>query len=173
MLARPTFQIRGRDGHSDSDARVQAKRRREGSAYLADGRVVDREAHSVKHHFGMSLAAPQRFAQLSASEKIQGFDQTEAGREAQDELAIRPCQTSKRGSDGSEICDAVQSGEVRKCTIKLRLWSKLTDAFCGQLTEEYGKTIGMLLKTLLGLDYHLPRSIASQDGDAVAGEEDG
>jgi hypothetical protein len=121
----------------------------------------------------MSLKASQRFAQLSASEKIQGFDQTEAGREAQDKLAILPCQTSKGGSNGSEVCDAVQSGEVRKCTIKFHLWIKLTDAFCGQLTEEYGKTMGVVFKTLLGLSYHLPRSIASQDGDAVAGEEDG
>ena len=50
---------------------------------------------------------------------------------------------------------------------------KLADAFCGQLTEEYGKTMGMVLKTLLCLGYHLPRSIASQDGDAVAREKDG
>ena len=77
------------------------------SAYLTNGRIVDREPHIVDRDLAMAFAAPQRFPPFSDCEIVEDFDQTESCRKAQNQTAILLHQVRKLRGDPAEIGDAV------------------------------------------------------------------
>jgi hypothetical protein len=93
MLESPCLKIGGRHSYSDPSAGVESKIWRKGSADFANGRIVDRELHTVERHFGVSFASPKRLPPLSEGEVVEDFDEAEARRKAKDQSAVRLYQT--------------------------------------------------------------------------------
>jgi hypothetical protein len=146
--------------------------RREQLLKFADSRVIHIDGELAYFGSGVAGASTEGLAEFSVKEKPEHLPDAEASRQADKQWSVRGQKCREVLRCLLEVCDAVQTGEIRKCTVKQGSGLEFEYSLGGKNVERYWGIGGFLMQTIRGDLNHLFGCVTGSNRDGVLCKEE-